>query len=222
LRELFTEQRERPRQIGEIARDKRLITAIYRLPHRLFEMAINGGGAFKERHSFAQIATALEILLQAPLWPGMLASLRIGDIAQAMGPSGLMLIDPFGRHYQLILPASSYEIINPYLSKFRTLTGATAKPGDFLFVSFRGTRCIEAYLNRKIKHWGFKLLGVSLTLREYRYLAALVYLQRHDGDLETVRQLLGVRRLEWLKRAFYANSREVAFDMYDRLLSTAE
>jgi integrase len=73
-------------------------------------------------------------------------------------------------------------------------------------------------LSRQIAEVTGACVGVRVSAHQFRHVCALLYLQRHPGDYETVRRFLGHRRIETTIRYYAGMEGEAAVALWDGTL----
>jgi integrase len=150
----------------------------------------------------AQLAVAVAILTFAPVRLANLNGIQLGE--NLTKPGGLntpyWLIFP---HYDVknqvdlnfVFDQQLTDLIDEYVHDFRPalLRGAN---GPWLFPGERGEQksanALALQLIKRIQ----KATGLRITPHQFRHAAAAIYLKHRPGDYETVRRLLGHRKIQ--------------------------
>lgn len=168
---------------------------LYSLPRQLMDLA-SAKPANKRAAGLAQIAVAVELLLNAPVRMANLISI---DIARH-------LVRPGGDRapYELIfrgdetkntepleyaLSAETTALIDLYLKRFRPIIARSS--GAVLFPSSNGKRKAQETLSLQIKQAVRKYCVLKITPHQFRHLAAMMVLDKHPNALHLVQRLLG-------------------------------
>jgi integrase len=205
-------------------KDPDLIARFVTLPQQLFAPL-----AGKQRPTCADargaaVAVAIEILLHAPIRIQNLHSIRLDTHYKVYGhgPKARVMLEfpasevKNGIDLSYPLPPSTAAMIDLFCKQFRPLLAAPATP--FLFPG-RGRRPKQATgLSKEIAEVTAAVAGVRVTAHQFRHVCALLYLQRHPGDYETVRRFLGHSRIETTIRHYAGMEGEAAVALWDDTL----
>jgi integrase len=145
----------------------------------------------------ANVALALAVLLEAPMRSQNLITLNWKKhFREPRGPRGPLqiLIDASevkSKRSDLVFELSpeTSEFIRWY-RKF-VLPALSADPGGDLFVMEGGWLRGQGDLANRVKQVIEDHVGISMTMHQFRHLAAARYLEIRPHDIETIRQLLG-------------------------------
>ena len=145
----------------------------------------------------AQIATAVDILLVAPLRPENLCELNWGrNFKEPEGPRGKLVIyipkdatKSKRRDLTFEVPPELAKTIRWYRREILPRLGADL--GGDLFVSKGGGRKSQETLSQQITETILNKVGIHMTPHQFRHLAAVLYLEAHPQDFQTVSDLLG-------------------------------
>lgn len=171
-----------------------------------------------------QLAIAIELLINAPIRMGNLISLEFDKHLIKPGgkkePYHLILKGHETKNAQpleFILSISLTEMIDNY--RQHDLPIIKRDEINYLFPGERLNHKSPATLAQQLKETIYAETGLTLTPHQFRHLAALLYLDRHPGHYETVRQLLGHKNLK-TTTSFYAsmNSRQ-AQKLFDNTIT---
>jgi integrase len=150
----------------------------------------------------AQIAVAIAVLTVAPVRASNLAAIRLDEnLIKPGGPqTPYWLVFP---HYDvknrvdLSFPLDAYltDIIDEYVHEFRPALVCGSNDA-WLFPSKTGgskdAHLFGIQITERIK----KATGLRITIHQFRHAAAAIYLKHRPGEYETVRRLLGHRRIQ--------------------------
>ena len=150
----------------------------------------------------AQLAVAVAILTFAPIRLGNLTSIELDQ--NLIKPGGLntpyWLVFPnydvknrVDLNFQFDQPLT--DLIDEYIHEFRPalLRGANA---PWLFPGEAGQPKHKLQFSKQITVRIQKVIGLRITVHQFRHAAAAIYLKHRPGDYETVRRLLGHRNIE--------------------------
>jgi site-specific recombinase XerD len=159
----------------------------------------------------AQTAVAIEILLMAPLRIDNLVGLDIERHLIRTG-GGLQIVVPENEvkndvelHHPL--PDESVAIIQRYITEFRPLL---APAGNSMLFPGQGTKSkTQGSMRQQITRAIARHTGLKMHPHLFRHATAKIFLDKHPGQYEVVRQVLGHRSLETTTQ-FYAGGEGVA------------
>lgn len=181
-----------------------------------------------------QQALAHEIMLVAPMRIKNLASLNIEKNIRWQGddkhPRAYLVIQPDdvknSEHLDYELPEPLVRRLNDYLQTYRPRLLRGADQG-WLFPGAGLEHKHIATLREQLCGAVLDYVGVRINPHLYRHIAAFFYLERHPGQYETVRRLLGHKSVE-TTTMFYAEFEGLAArklyasHLLDRRLETRE
>ena len=167
------------------------------LPQRLLaEVAAKLGGPTLPFVA-AQVAVALDIALVAPLRPQNLCRLNWRrHFAEPNGSRGKLLLHIPAAETKTRKQELVFELPNDVARRLRwyrkeILPRLGADPNGDLFVTRGGQPKSQATLSQQITETIGEKVGIHMTPHQFRHLAAVLYLEDHPEDFETVRALLG-------------------------------
>lgn len=178
------------RQFADVKKLASLVT----LPRRIIEAATRGGLTRRRDAVRVELAAAVGIELSFPLRVDNLAGLHLDRHIQFVGDLAYLCV-----------PAEETKNINAleaelsphgarqlriYIEKVRPLL-LIGKSSPWLFPGEAGERRRSGGFGTQISAFIARETGVSMTVHQFRHLAAKLYLDRHPEGLETVRRLLG-------------------------------
>lgn len=213
---MVTKNRERLRQFVDEANLRRLIT----LPDKVLATLDLGNPRVSDAVR-VQKALAVALLLAAPVRVKNLASIDIEQHLQRVSETDCFLIFPQmevknRRDLEYPLPISVIRLLDLYLGVYRPLLAK--KAGSKLFISLNGNEKDPGYLSAQIPDFINRESGLRMNLHLFRHLAGFIYLRRHPGEYETVRQLLGHQTIETTVAFYTGLEHEQSFRRYDDIL----
>lgn len=206
-------------------KDPDLLARFVTLPQQLFTSL-----AGKQRPTCADarraaVAVAIEILLHAPIRIQNLHGIRLDTHYKVygQGPKARVALEfpatevKNGVDLSYPLPARTAAMVDLFREQLRPLLAEPRTP--FLFPG-RGQRPKQAtHLSKEIAEVTAAIVGVRVSAHQFRHVCALLYLQRHPGDYETVRRFLGHSRIETTIRYYAGMEGEAAVALWDDTLS---
>lgn len=161
------------------------------------EVCANLGRGGRLKFVEAQVAAAVEILLLAPLRPKNLTELNWSrNFKQPNGPRGKLVIyipkeatKSKRRDLSFEVPPELAETIRWYRREVLPRLGGD--PNGDLFVSEGGGRKSQETLSQQITETIAEKVGLHMTPHQFRHLAAVIHLEAHPEDFQTVSDLLG-------------------------------
>lgn len=170
----------------------------------------------------AMYAVAIILLLSAPMRARNLAGLDLEKhfTEQGRGSHATYVIHIEGTDVKnntpidVVLNTHVSRMLTTYKKEFRTKLSVS--PGTALFPKRSGGARDASHLSSGISSLVYCETGLKVHTHLFRHFAAKLYLDAHPGDYETVRRLLGHRRLE-TTMAFYARlTNAMALEQYDK------
>lgn len=145
----------------------------------------------------AQISVAIDLLLVAPLRPKNLCQLNWRlNFKEPEGPKGKLIIyipkdttKTQRRDLIFEVPAELAETIRWYRRDILPRLGGD--PNGAVFVTKNGERKSQETLSQQLTEIIEEKVGVHMTPHQFRHLAAVLYLEAHPEDFQTVSDLLG-------------------------------
>jgi integrase len=207
--------------------DRRIRRLLFDLP-RVLQALAEKSQSKRQAASHMQLALAIEILLNTAIRIGNLASL---DCARHLrkataGPLGeTHLTIPKAEvkndvEIDLLLPRELVRLITLFREKYRpSLTGG--KASDFLFPVASGKSIASNRLSNAIASVTKKHVGIQLNPHVFRHFAGYLYLERHPGDYEGVRRLLGHKRISTTINYYCGKEATATFALYQETLLEA-
>jgi integrase len=149
-------------------------------------------------------AIAIAFLLDFPIRADNLTGLHRERHFKRVGKRTLVAIPANETKNHLALEAElSPDLIRRlriYRKRYRPLLIKNRSP--WLFPGRAGARRSTCRFGHHLSEFLHEEIGVIMTPHQFRHLAAKIYLDRHPGDFETVRRLLGHKSLQITKK-FY-------------------
>jgi integrase len=149
----------------------------------------------------AQIAVGVAIETVAPVRASNLTAIRLGEnLIKPGGPDGtyLLVFPEFDVKNRVDLTAELDDfvtaIIDEYVHDYRPALMRGSNE-DWLFPGTDGGSKDAHLFGIQITDRVQKVIGLRITLHQYRHAAAAVYLKDHPGDYETVRRFLCHRNI---------------------------
>jgi integrase len=205
-------ERHRPtlRRFDDPATVKALVT----LPQRIRSEVERAKRKGVREAKLMQTAVAIELLLVAPVRVSTLASIEVNRhlaLVQAE-PRQLHLRFPASEvknriELEFPLPPETVELIGLYLKSYRHLLAD--EPGDFLFPGKHGGHKVNQALSHQINLTVHTYTGLEMPAHRFRHAVGKIFLDRHPGQYEVVRQLLGHKNIETTIE-FYAGAETAA------------
>ena len=202
--------------------DEANLARLLHLPARLFREALRTTPADLNTARQAQIALAIELLLNCPIRVANLRALQLDrNILRPAGPRGpaFLCLEPGEvKNEQRIdfeLPEQLHRMIDTYAERFLPLFGGT---DGFLFVTGAGSPRGYGTLAHQVSRTIRVRTGVVMTLHQFRHLAAKLFLEKHPGGYEALRQLLGHRSIQTTVRSYAGVQTRQAARLQDEVL----
>jgi integrase len=166
------------------------------------------------------LAVAIEILLTFPMRRSNLAGLRLDKHLQWLNPgkpvshiflSASEMKNRNGMQFPLIEETAS--LIEVYLRDFRPVLAEPGNPYLFPVPGLKGRSAHELAIS--IKSIINEELGLTVNVHLMRHFAAWLHLNRHPGDYETVRQVLGHKSLRVTVACYTGLELDAAARLFD-------
>jgi integrase len=180
--------------------DPRHRRALLDLPCRLMDSAEKSDS---ERGAYdAQIAIAIELLLQTAMRIGNLSGLRFDQhvIRSGVGQASKTFIlvksgeVKNSNPIRVELPAETAQMLELYRTKF--LPRLRNTEGDWLFPGERGRHKGDRTLAEQVQDRIRAHTGLDIHPHLFRAIAVFIYLKHHPGDYLTMQRVLGDRSLQ--------------------------
>jgi integrase len=150
------------------------------------------------------LAVATGILINVPIRAANLAGLRLDRHLHLVGDHVYLSI-PSEETKNAVsieaeLPPRLVRQLHTYVQRYRPMLVKTPTP--WLFPGEHGGCRPSGGFGHQITDFIANEVGLKMTPQKFRHLAAKLYLDRHPGELETVRRLLGHKSLETTMRYY--------------------
>jgi integrase len=171
----------------------------------------------------AQSALGLALLLVAPIRMKNLASLsRRHFVRTSFGKDALVHLVILaeevknGQALEFELPPNTAQLLGRYLELY--LPALTRTTEGVLFPGRDGQAKTPAHLSVQLQRHLKAATGLNMNMHLFRHFAAKLVLKAYPGEHETVRQLLGHKRIETTIRAYCDLKQSDAVRRYDNML----
>jgi integrase len=169
-------------------------------------------------------AVAIELLLACPIRVGNLARLNIETHFRWYGQGRsqrLAMVIPGSEvknkePIEVDLPQESMRLVKTYLADWRPLVSDA--PGDWLFPARGGGHRLPSHLSQEMSRVIFKHTGLLVNAHLFRHLAGMLYLIENPGEYETVRRLLGHRKMTTTTTFYAPLENKQAVKRYDEVV----
>lgn len=202
--------------------DEANLARLLHLPDRLFREALRITPPNPKAARQAQVALAIEILLSCPIRAANLRALQLDrHILRPAGSRGpaFLCLEPVEvkneRRIDIELPQRLHRMIDTYAERFLPLFGDT---DGFLFVTGAGRPKGYDTLAHQVCRTIRERTGIVMTLHQFRHLAASLFLDKHPGGYEALRQLFGHRSIETAVRSYAGVRTRQAARLHDQVL----
>ena len=173
--------------------------------------------------ALVQAAVAVAILLVAPMREKNLAELKIDEtlrLSDGPGGTSYIFIEAWRtknkQRLQYVLPPATAELIRIYLAEFRPLLADRSSP--WLFPNQSSGHKHPSNLAQQVPTAIEAATGLHINLHRFRHFAAALFLKRHPGEYETVRQMLGHKSIKTTIEFYCGLEQQDAFKRYDAVL----
>ncbi len=207
--------------------NERNVERLIDLPYRLLKSARTAKHPSR-RHALAVMyAVAIEILLSCPMRVGNLAILDIERHLRWYGSGHdekLAIAIPGsevknGQSIEIDLPRESLGLVAAYLANWRQQL--FDQPTNALFPMHDGRPRLPVHFSTDMCRVIYRETGIEMNGHLFRHLAGMLYLKAHPGEYETVRRLLGHRKLDTTTSFYAPLENRAAVQRYDEaVLST--
>jgi integrase len=176
------------------------VAALLTLPQELMRQARRHRNA-RRGAVRAQMATAIEILLMAPIRKRNLVSLDIERNLVRSGQNGALHIVISAEEVknreplEHPLPPESADLIETYIEKFRPHLTSTRNDTSLFPGIGRGPKN-QSFFGTQISQTIRAYTGLRVNPHLFRHLGAKLHLDAHPGDYETVRRVLAHRSIQ--------------------------
>ncbi|MGF7163034.1 integrase [Rhodoligotrophos appendicifer] len=198
---------------------------VIQLPMRLMAIARSESKAQPIKAAvLAQLATAIAILVVAPIRVGNLASIQIGEnLVRPAGPGTpiTLVFEGYdvknGIDLEHPLPARVTAIIDEYIHLHRPAL-MRGRNHDYLFPGEGRDQKTSHTLSEQMSVLLWKHLGLKVTAHQFRHAAAAIILEKLPGNYEMVRRVLGHRNLRTTTNSYVGLDTINASRMYADLV----
>ena len=201
--------------------DMTKLAALLTLPQQLLAESDRHGGDQRRDAVRVALALAIGIELAIPIRAQNLAGLRLDQHIHRAGSKVFLSIPAEQTKNENAidaeLPSWLIRLLDAYLRHYRPQLVSTTSP--WLFPGEEGARRNSGGFGSQISAAIAKTTGITMTVHQFRHLAAKLYLDRHPGDYETVRRLLGHKSLATTLRFYRELDAALAVQRYGDLLS---
>jgi integrase len=192
--------------------DPAAVEALLGLPQKILSEVRKSGRTGYREAKMIQTALAIELLLNAPVRIQNLASIDLGRHLLEVGSRGNRTVHlrfpaaevKNSNDLEFPLMEESVELLELYLAEFRPLLNAGPSPLLFpgkLVHQHKG----NGALSSQIKELVHAYTRLDMPAHRFRHAAAKIYLDRHPGEYELIRQFLGHKDIQ-TTIAFYAGA----------------
>lgn len=190
--------------------DERNVDRLVLLPTHLLKRARGSKRRSSRVALLVMYAVAIELLLACPIREGNLAALNIETHFRRNGQGRgqrLSIVIPGSevkndQPVEIDLSAASKHLVDTYLNDWRPLVSDA--PGDWLFPARSGGgRRRHGHLGQEMSKLIYRTTGLKMNAHLFRHLAGKLYLDLSPAEYETIRGLLGHRKLT-TTTSFYA------------------
>ena len=217
---LTAKNREALRQFGDEINLARLLA----LPELLLQEARRIDPPTYKAAVKAQLALAIELLLNCPIRGQNLINLQLGQhVLRPAGRRGkvYLCLEPFEvkneERIDFEFPSHLTRMLDTYLERFHPLLGG--ERCTHLFATREGKQKSQATLAQQISTTIYKRTGLRMTLHQFRHLAAALHLEGNPGGFESLRQLLGHKSTKTTVNFYAGLDTRRAARMHDEMLA---
>lgn len=213
--------KERLRQFD----DPNLLASLLTLPERVLRRVQRTDSGKRGEAVAVMFATAIELLLVAPMRIKNLASLeterhlvRSGYAADA----AVHIVIPAhemknNEQYEMALPAETRDLLSVYIQQYRPRL--SSEPSPWLFPGYGGRQRGTVPFSNKLSKFIWRETGIRMHVHLFRQLAVKLHLEAYPDDLETARRILGHKSLKTTLRSYADIKTAAAFRKYDDLVA---
>jgi integrase len=223
-------RRLRPQRAGLTDKNKKFLhqfndmtklAALLRLPQRLVAEADKHEGDRKREAVRVACAVAIAIELIIPLRAFNLVRLRLDDLHPEGDRMTLSISANDTKNENpitAVFPPWLVRLIDHYIKHYRPRM--LSRPSPWLLPGEDGGRRNSGGFGAQLGDFIAKEIGVTMTLHQFRHLAAKLYLDKNPADFETVRLLLGHKSLATTMRFYLEFDSILAVRRYSDVVST--
>jgi hypothetical protein len=171
-----------------------------------------------------QSALAIQAVLMAPMRAKNLASLDFERHLDILGPDRchIMIRPEDVKNDQMLeysLGADFMRLLRLYRETYWPML-AGGKRTSSIFISRNGRQKSPGALGAQIAEFIKERVGVSMNIHLFRHLAGYLFLRKHPGEYEPVRQLLGHKSIRTTVDFYVGLEQEHSFRRYDEILKS--
>ena len=204
--------------------DEQRLAALLNTPGRVLRRAVSAKRLNLSKLVEAQAALAVQLLLDAPVRVGNLASVDLDRHVLRFGAGRAQRVHLHfpaaevknARELELPLTAETVELLDLYIEHVRPRL--VRSPNSFLFPGEANGPKGSALLSSQIGDFMHKHVGVRVSAHKFRHLIGYLFLKQNPGAHEVVRQLLGHKSIATTIRFYASLEQDEAFELYDSFL----
>lgn len=204
--------------------DEQRLAALLNSPGRVLRRVINAKRLNRSDLVEAQAALAVQMLLDAPVRIGNLASIDLDRHVLRSGEGRNRRVHLYfpaaevknDRALELPLTTETVEFLDLYIEHIRPRS--VRSPNAFLFPGASNNPKGSALLSSQIGDFMHKHVGLRVSAHKFRHLIGYLFLKQNPGAHEVVRQLLGHKSIDTTIRYYASLEQDEAFELYDSFL----
>ena len=208
--------------------NRRNLKRLIELPEHLLEKARSAKHHSSRQAVAVMHAVAIEILLACPMRAGNLAHLDIDRHLRWLGAGRDERLAIFvsgeevknGQPIEANLSPDCMRLVKTYLADWHHLL--SDEPSTALFPMRNGGPRRPGHLSREMSRTIFRETGIEMHGHLFRHLAGKLHLDANPGEYETVRRLLGHRKLQTTTNSYAPLNNKRAVDRYSETLRAIE
>lgn len=200
------------------------VSLLFELPRQILKQAQRKKHILRNTALNVMRAVAIEILLTCPMRSGNLANLNIEKhfLWCGQGNSQKLSIVISGTEtknaqpIEVGLPKETMRLIKTYLKEYRPLISDVS--GDWLFPCRSGGPRLPSDLSTDMTRLIYRETGLRFNAHLFRHFAGMMYLKHVPGDFETVRRILGHKKMMTTLNFYTSMSDKWALQQYDKVV----
>lgn len=204
--------------------DERRLAALLNAPTRVLRRAVNANRLNRSDLVEAQAALAVQVLLDAPVRVGNLASIDLDRHVLRVGGGRARRVHLYfpaaevknDRELELPLTAETIELLDLYIEHIRPRV--VRSPNSFLFPGEANGPKGVGLLSSQVRDFMHRHVGLRMSAHKFRHLIGYLFLKQNPGAHEVVRQLLGHKSIDTTIRYYASLEQDEAFELYDTFL----
>lgn len=201
--------------------DPRNVDRLLGLPAHLLKRAQASDRTSSRVALSVMYAVAIELLLACPIRAANLAALNLERHFRWYGhgqKQRLAVVIPGSEvknsePIEIDLPRESMRLLKAYIADWRPLVSDAS--GDWLFPARGGGQRQSKHLAHDMAKVIHRHSGLEMNAHLFRHLAGMLYLAQFPGEYETVRRLLGHRKLDTTTNFYASLDSKAAVRRYD-------